>query len=144
MTLLNEAAETDQGLEDYLNADAELMSLCNGAYSTFIGTTGTPLPVVRFFQVNPSDDLLSIGAQGRVWAALDYQVDAIDSGTDTTQVREIATRVDELLHGLRGQTWGSVFVEEVVRQSSLFRKQVEGGDPYCYATAEYRFKVSAP
>jgi hypothetical protein len=141
VTLLNEAAETDVGLEEYLAADVELSSICNGVFSTFIGLSSTPLPVVRFFQVE-QDDLMNVSGN-RVWTTLVYQVEAVTNGPDTSEAREISQRLDELLHLLRGAQWGSVLVEEVIRQAPLFRKTVESGDPYVYAGGEYLFHVSA-
>lgn len=141
MTLLNEAAETDQGLEDYLAADATLTSLTNGIFSTFIGTTSTPMPIVRFTLIE-SDDLMVINGT-RVWSELVYQVEAITDGPESTDAAAIAQRIDQLLHALRGRTWGSVLVEEVYRRQPLFRKEVEGGDPFCYCGGEYVFHVSA-
>ncbi len=141
MTLLNEAAETDQGLEDYLNADSTLTGMVNGVFSTFIGLSSTPLPVVRFFQVE-QDDLMNVWG-ARVWTTLVYQVEAITRGPETEEAREIAQRIDELLHLLRGEQFGNVLLEECFRRAPLFRKTVESGDPYVYAGGEYLLRVSA-
>lgn len=141
MTLLNEAAETDAGLESYLAADSALMGQVNGVFSTFIGTDRTALPIVRFFQVE-SDDLMVLNGN-RVWAEIVYQVEAVADGYADDEARSISQRIDQLLHRLQGQTWGSVYVQEVFRRNALFRKTVEGGDTYVYAGGEYVFRVSA-
>jgi hypothetical protein len=140
-TLLNEAAETDAWLEGYLGADTTLSDLANGVFSTFIGTTSTKLPVVRFFLVE-QDDLMVVNAN-RVWSELVYQVEAVTEGPDTTDALAISQRIDQLLHTLRGQSSGTVLVEEVYRRQPLFSKTVESGDPYVYAGGEYVFHVSA-
>jgi len=142
VTLLNEAAETDQGLEDYLKDDASLTSMVTGIWSTFIGRKSEGMPIVRFFQVE-TDDLMTIMGN-RVWTEIVYQVEAIDRGTDTTAARAISQRVDQLLHLLRGETFGHVLVEEVYRRAPLFRRELEGDQPYIYAGAEYVFHVSTP
>lgn len=144
MTLLNEAAETDQGLEDYLAADSTLTSLTNGIFSTFIGTTSTPMPIVRFTLVESSDSNMAIHQESRVWVELVYQVEAITDGPESVDAAEIAQRIDELLHGQRGLTWGNVFIEEIYRREGRLRKEVEGGDPFVYAGGDYVFHVSAP
>jgi hypothetical protein len=140
-TLLNEAAETDAWLEDYLGADSELLSLANGVFSTFIGTTSTKLPVVRFFLIE-QDDLMVVNAN-RVWAELVYQVEAVTEGPDTTEALAISQRIDQLLHRLQGESSATVFVQEVFRRQPLFSKTVESGDPFVYAGGEYVFRVSA-
>jgi len=142
MTLLNEAAETDQGLEDYLKSDSSLVGMVTGIWSTYIGRKSEGMPIVRFFQIE-TDDLTNISG-GRVWTTIVYQVEAIDSGIDTTRVRAISQRIDQLLHLLRGQSFGNVFVEEVVRRAPLFRRELEGDQPYSYAGGEYLFHVSTP
>jgi hypothetical protein len=139
--LLNEAAETDAWLESYLRADVALAGLVNGVFSTFIGTTSTKLPVVRFFLIE-QDDLMVVNAE-RVWSELVYQVEAVTSGPETTEARSIARRLDALLHRLQGQSSATVYVQEVWRRSPLFRKEVESVDPYCYAGGEYVCRVSA-
>lgn len=142
MTVVNEAVETDTGLEEYLSADSTLMGLVNGVFSTFLGSDRTPTPFVRFTLIE-SDDLMNVSGN-RVWSELVYQVDAITGGYETDTASAIAARLDELLHLLRGQTWGSVFVEEVYRRQPLFRREVESGQPYIYAGGEYVFHVSVP
>lgn len=145
MTLLNEAAETDQGLIDYLAADSTLTALIGSdqIYSQFTGIKSVRVPIVRFFLVE-TDDLLSIGATGRVWSELVYQVEAVTGGYDSTDAADISQRVDQLLHGLRGETWGDVLIEEVFRRQPLFRRELEGDQPYIFAGGEYVFRVSAP
>ncbi len=140
-TLLNEAAETDAWLEDYLGSDTELAGLVTGVFSTFIGYSKDPLPVVRFFLIGQED--LMVANANRVWSVLRYQVEAIDKGRDSTRVRDIARRVDELLHRLQGVSSDSVFIQEVVRESPLFRREVEAGSEYLFAGGEYVVRVSA-
>jgi len=142
VTLLNEAAETDQGLEDYLKADATRTAMVSGIWSTYTGRKSEGMPIVRFFQVE-TDDLMNLWG-GRVWTEIVCQVDAVDRGLDTTNVRLISQRVDQLLHLLRGQTFGNVLVEEVYRRAPLFRRELEGDQPYTYAGGEYVFHVSTP
>jgi hypothetical protein len=141
MTLLNAAAETDVWLVDYLEADPELSSLVSGVFSTFIGYSNDPLPVVRFFLVE-QDDLMTNNAT-RVWSEFVYQVEAITNGPDATEARAISQRVDELLHRLRGETSSTVLVQEVFRRAPLFRRTKEGGDEYIYAGGEYVMRVTA-
>lgn len=143
MTTLNEAASTDAGLQTYLEADATLMAMLDGGvYSTYLRKAGDRFPLVRFFLIEASD-LDSIGVvQGRVWATLRYQVEAVCKGYDITDLRAIANRLDVLLHGLRGQTWDDVFIEEVYREGALFRRELEVDQPYAFAGGEYVFRVS--
>jgi len=141
MTLLNEAAETDQGLEDYLKDDASLTSMVTGIWSTFIGRKSEGMPIVRFFLVE-SDELTNVWG-GRVWAELVYQVEAVTRGLDTTEALAISQRLDELLHLQRGLVFGNVLIEEIKRRAPLFRRELEGDQPYVYAGGEYIFKVSA-
>lgn len=141
MTLLNEAAATDVGLEEYLSADETLMSMLNGGvFSEYIGKRSDSTPLVRFTLLEQSD-LMNIWG-GRVWTELIYQIEAITKGYDLTETMAISDRLDVLLHLLRGQTWGTVFVEEVYRRTPLFRRTLEGDQPYAYAGGEYLFHVS--
>lgn len=140
--LLNEAAEADAWLEDYLGADSTLASyIGNRVFSTFIGYGQDPLPIVRFFLIE-QDDLMVVNAN-RVWTELVYQVEAIDKGRDSTRVRTIARRLDALLHRLQGASSSSVYINEVFRRSPLFRREVESGTEYLFAGGEYVVRVSA-
>lgn len=142
MTLLNEAAATDVGLEAYLTADSTLMGLLNGGvFSEYIGKRSDSTPLVRFSLIETSD-LMNVWG-GRVWTELVYQVEAITKGYDVTETRAIADRLDVLLHLLRGRQWDTVLVEEVFRRTPLFRRTLEGDQPYAYAGGEYVFHVSA-
>ena len=142
MTVLNEAASTDAGLEAYLRADTTLMGMLNGGvFSEYIGKRSDSTPLVRFFLLE-SNDLMNVSGN-RVWSELVYQVEAITKGYDLTETRSIANRLDVLLHLLRGQTWGDVLVEEAYRRTPLFRRTLEGDQPYAYAGGEYVMHVSA-
>lgn len=142
MTVLNEAASTDAGLEAYLRADSSLMGMLNGGvFSEYLGTKRDQTPLVRFFVIE-TNDLMNVSGN-RVWSELVYQVEAITKGYELTETRTIANRLDVLLHLLRGQTWGDVLVEEVFRRAPLFRRTLEGDQPYAYAGGEYVFHVSA-
>ena len=140
--LLNEAAETDQWLQDYLTADSTLSGLVTGVFSTFVGYGRDPLPLVRFFLIG-QEDLMVLNAN-RVWSELRYQVEAIDEGRDSTRVRAIARRVDELLHRHQGDSLNpAVFIQEVWREAALFRRESEAGSEYLFAGGEYVVRTSA-
>jgi hypothetical protein len=139
--LLNEAAETDTWLHDYLESDATLMSLVSGVFSQFLGYSQDPTPLVRFFLVE-QDDLMVVNAK-RVWSELVYQVEGVTRGPDATAVRAIARRIDELLHRHQGDSsLSTVFIQEIFRRQPLFRRTVESGTEYLYAGGEYVVRVS--
>jgi hypothetical protein len=139
--LLNEAAEADTWLHDYLEADASLMGMVNGVFSQFLGYADDPTPLVRFFLVE-QDDLMVVNAK-RVWSELVYQVEGVTQGPDSTNVRAIGRRLDELLHRHQGDaTLATVYVQEIFRRAPLFRRTVESGTEYLYSGGEYVVRVS--
>jgi hypothetical protein len=137
---LNEPAEADVWLQSYLETDPTLASIVQGVFSAFIGTSEVPMPIVRFFLIE-QNDLMVVNAQ-RVWSELVYQVEGITAGYDVSETREISRRLDELLHRLQGQSSSTIFVQEVWRRQPLFRREIEGGQPYAYAGGEYVFRVT--
>ena len=139
--LLNEAAETDTWMKSYLESDATLMSYVNGVFSQFLGYSDDPTPLVRFFLIEQGD-LMVVNAK-RVWSELVYQVEGVTRGPDSTDVRAIARRLDELLHRHQGDaTLSTVYVQEIFRRQPLFRRTVESGTEYLYAGGEYVVRVS--
>lgn len=139
--LLNESAETDVWLHDYLEADSELMSMVSGVFSQFLGYAEDPTPLVRFFLVEQGD-LMVVNAK-RVWSELVYQVEGVTRGKDSTLVREIARRLDVLLHRHQGDSsLSTIYVQEIFRRQPLFRRTVESGQEYLYAGGEYVVRVS--
>lgn len=141
-TLLNESAEADAWLADYLSSDTELMGMATGVFSTFYGYGDDRLPLIRFTQID-SDDTMVLNAN-RIWSVLGYQVEAVTKGKDShATVRALAQRVDELLHRLQGESSDTIFVQEVFRRRPLFWRSNESGSEYLHAGGEYEFRVSA-
>ena len=98
---VNEQAAAQQYLLDYLTADATLVAMLEGGVWTDTIGQSVRFPVVKVVKQDAAD-LMVVGLH-RVWADLTFLVRGIVHWTgsghpDWTTVREIADRIDTLLH----------------------------------------------
>lgn len=112
-----ETRYVDAWLDTTLRNDPVLSSLINGRVYNTLAPTDAPLPYV-VWSYQGGSDVAAIGTQ-RVFVRCVYQVRAVGTGSSYVPLRNIADRVDVVLHGATGSVPGgrilSVAREQVVQ-----------------------------
>ena len=140
---MNEEAAVADYLVDYLEADATLMGMVNGVWLRST-PTDVATPLVKIDRQDASD--LMVVNLYRVWADLTFLVRAAVENSergqpDWSEVREIADRLDALLHKHEANETNLEW--HAFREESFTDETIEGGKLYLHAGGIYRVRAHA-
>ena len=140
---MNEEAAVADYLVDYLEADSTLMGMVNGVWLRST-PTDVATPLVKIDRQDASD--LMVVNLYRVWADLTFLVRAAVENSergqpDWSEVREIADRLDTLLHKHEANETNLEW--HAFREESFTDETIEGGKLYLHAGGIYRVRAHA-
>ena len=140
---MNEEAAVADYLVDYLEADSTLMGMVNGVWLRST-PTDVATPLVKIDRQDASD--LMVVNLYRVWADLTFLVRAAVENSergqpDWSEVREIADRLDALLHKHEANETNLEW--HAFREESFTDETIEGGKLYLHAGGIYRVRAHA-
>lgn len=125
-------------LYDTLSSDAALTALVGDRVVGTLAPGDVPTPYVVFFLSSASD--VSAVPTIRIQVDAIYTVKAVGDGAAWGQVRDIAARVDELLHGVNTTTSNGQV--SCVRQSIVQYAEVNQGTQYRHLGGLFRVRAN--
>lgn len=140
MTTINEEVAAQLAVQDYLEADTELMGMLNGGIFLRSVPTSAATPIVKIDRLD-AEDLMVINGH-RVWTRVTYNIRGISTGPDWTDVQAIADRLDTILHR---QVYldPTVGLIDIIRTEPFTDETTETGNYYIHAGGIYEFKAQA-
>jgi hypothetical protein len=129
------------GMDGYLGSDSTLSGLVNGVFDDYEGSERTPLPVIRISHQDASD--ARPNGTDRALTTIELLIRGVSRGTDRSDARAIAARLDALLNTNQSITTPLLMVCGVSRTEPFWARDFREGDPYLWAGGIYSFAVHA-